>query len=302
MKGYPKIFQLGHRTLLNIFDNDVEITEKIDGSQFKVGKNPDGVLYMESKGAGIDLQYPQKLFKPVVEYFLSIQDKLNVNEVLYGETLCAPRHNTLEYDRIPKNHFAVFGISNYAGDTFIEDYDKIAHRAWELGVDVVPLLYRGKASVETVKELLNKQSYLGGSIAEGVVVKSYVPHELYGQFCPIQVGKFVTELFKEKHQKNPEYASGKSKVTAEFERYNTTARFDKAVQHLRDKDQLGGSPRDIGLLMKELNTDLVSECEDELKDFLWKTFKKDFLKISTRGFSQWYKEKLLEGYFDGERE
>ena len=36
---YPKVLALGHRTIKNIWDGPVEITEKIDGSQFYIGLN-----------------------------------------------------------------------------------------------------------------------------------------------------------------------------------------------------------------------------------------------------------------------
>lgn len=38
IKAFPKIFALGTQYTEGIFDSEVEITEKIDGSQFNFGK------------------------------------------------------------------------------------------------------------------------------------------------------------------------------------------------------------------------------------------------------------------------
>ena len=47
---FPKIFTIGTRYVQNIFDDEVEITEKIDGSQFCFGKI-NSTVYVRSKGA-----------------------------------------------------------------------------------------------------------------------------------------------------------------------------------------------------------------------------------------------------------
>ena len=48
IKSFPKIFELGTDYISLIADNEVEITEKIDGSQFVFGKI-DGNLMTRSK-------------------------------------------------------------------------------------------------------------------------------------------------------------------------------------------------------------------------------------------------------------
>lgn len=295
MKEFPKIFQLGHKEINGLLDDEVEITEKIDGSQFIVGKDKEGKLHMRSKGAVINPDQPPNLFRPVVEYFLSIEKRLFKNTSLYGETLCKPRHNTLAYSRVPKNHFMLFAMSNFDGSHFSSSYFQLESFGEMLGVEVVPLLFQGKATIDMMDKLLPQESVLGGETPEGVVVKRYTEHELYGQTFPLMSGKFVTEKFREKHQKIPMGTSGGNKILQEFERYNTEARFNKAVSHLKEKGELEGSPKDIGKLMKELREDLLAECEEELKELLWNGyFKKDFIKVSTRGFPQWYKEKLMD--------
>lgn len=49
-----------------------------------------------------------------------------------------------------------------------------------------------------------------------------------------------------------------------YDSYRTEARWQKAVQHLRDEGKLLGEPKDIGPLMAEIWRDLVEEEKAEL--------------------------------------
>ena len=100
--AFPKILAIGHKEILTLFEGEVEITEKLDGSQFSFGKI-DGEVITRSKGR--EFSEPDKLFKPVWEYVHSIADRLPEGIFFYGETLGTPRHSTLAYDRTPKNFY-----------------------------------------------------------------------------------------------------------------------------------------------------------------------------------------------------
>ena len=172
--AFPKIWHLGHKNIKDLFDYEVEVTEKVDGSQFCVGLDKDGRMYMRSKGAPIDIIAPPKLFYPVVSYFQSIYERLPRDTVYYGETLSTRRHNTINYDRTPKNHFALFGVSNFDGDEFIMEYPGLQEIAEFLEVDVVTRLFQGKiGGFEDIEKLMSTTSYLGGHNIEGVVCKAY---------------------------------------------------------------------------------------------------------------------------------
>lgn len=290
IKPFPKIWHLGHANIKDLFQYNVEITEKIDGSQFVFGWSDTGQYQCRSKGTMIDLDNVPNLFYPVVEWSKNLP--VLPDTVMYGETLCKPKHNTLAYNVTPKNNFALFGVSNFAGDTHVHSHAGLSDYAHEIGCDVVPLLHSGSANFEKVEELLDKESYLGGPNAEGVVVKTPVAYELYGQHVPIMCGKYVTEAFKEVHSKNPEFTSGKSKVKDLFDRYRTTARWEKAVAFLKETNAYDGSPKDIGPLMKRVNEDIEEECKSEIMEALWAIYRKDFVKNSTVGLPEWYKKSL----------
>ena len=143
----------------------------------------------------------------------------------------------------------------------------------------------------------------------------------------------MTEEFKEKHSHNKEFKSGKSNAQEFFEQFNTEARFNKAIQKLKESGEYQGEPKEIGKLMKILNEDLEEECKEDVKEFfeqfntearfnkaiqklkesgeyqgepkeigkLMKILNEDLeeeckedVKDATKGFPEWYKRQLLD--------
>lgn len=296
---FPKILHIGDKQISSLFDEDVEITEKLDGSQLGFGKL-NGELFVRSKGKEQDLDNPDMMFIKGVEYVKSIEDRLPDNYTFYGEYLQKPKHNTLAYDRIPKNHIALFGVYNSETREF---YDSGALREWseKLEVDQVPVLHTGSSNPTEVLEMVkNKVSCLGGQNIEGVVVKAYKPWLFLNQI-PLSVmsGKYVTEEFKEVHNKNWKAENtGKGKLEVAISQYRSEARWNKAVQHLRDDGRLTESPKDIGELIKEVRKDISLEEKENIKDQLWSIFKNDFLGTATKGLPEWYKQKIMLGEVD----
>lgn len=292
--AFPKILHIGDKQILDLFEGEVEITEKLDGSQFSFGKI-DGEIITRSKGREFD--EPDKLFRPVWEYVHSIADRLPDGIFFYGETLGTPRHSTLAYDRTPKNFFAMFGV--YVAETreFL-NYDAIVEWSNRLDVDPVPLLFRGEISQDKILGIVeNTDSYLGGQKIEGVVVKAYKPWMFLGQIpLTVMSGKYVTEAFKEVHTNDwSKLNTGKGKFEVLKENYRTEARWHKAIQHLRERGELTGTPKDIGALTKEVRVDIEEEEKDNIKDALWNIYKEDILKYSIHGLAQFYKDSLVKG-------
>jgi hypothetical protein len=291
--SYPKIFAIGTKYINNIFDDLVNITEKVDGSQFGFGKI-DGEVYLRSKGAQLFFDIKEQMFAEAINYIDSIQNKLPNNMIFYSEYLKKPKHNTLKYERIPKNHLILFGVMNL-DQTFNKD---LKYYADILDIETVPVLYTGLMSdfSERVDEFLNTDSILGGSKIEGVVVKNYYQSFLLGgQPIPIMCGKFVSEKFKETNNKRwAEEEKGKSKLETFMRSFQTESRWEKAYQHLRDSNLLEFTPRDIGSLIKEAQRDIIDEEKENIRDFLWNEFKGQILRTAISGLPEWYKRKLLE--------
>ncbi len=295
--SFPKIFSLGTDYIKNIFDTEVEITEKVDGSLFSFGRI-DGQLYFRSKGAQIFPENVDKMFKKGVEYALSLESTLPDNTIFYCEYLKSEKHNNLKYNKVPKNNLALFAL--WHEGKFITDYDFLELSAKAAGIDVVPLLFKGKIeSVDKIKELLDTESFLGGCKIEGVVVKNYnMPFLLGGQPIPIMMGKYVSEQYKEVAKGWHERNSSKGKWEMYKECFKTEARWLKAIQHLKEAGKLENSPRDIGNLIKAIQEDIEQEEKENIKEFLWKEFGQEVLRMSVKGFPEKYKQYLLTNSFN----
>ena len=294
IKAFPKIFALGTDYIKDILDGEVEITEKVDGSQFGFGKL-DGELYVRSKGCMLHIDAPNSMFREAVEYIVSIQDRIPDNTIFHAEYLQTPHHNSLTYDRIPKNHLALFSMSD-ATEKFYT-FDEIKSWADKLDIDVVPLVYKGKIdNTDQILEMIGNDSYLGLAKAEGVVVKNYnKPFLLGGQPIPVMCGKYVSEAFKEVHRAgwSGEH-TGRGKWETFKEGYKTEARWMKAVQFLRDSGELTESPKDIGKLIARVMQDITDEEQETIKNFLWSEFGKEVLRSSVHGLPEFYKMHLLK--------
>lgn len=300
IKSFPKIFAIGTDYIQDIFKNSVEITEKIDGSQFVFGKIK-GELFLRSKGAQLFIDNPTKMFQEAIDYIISIEDKITNNTIYFCEYLKTPKHNVLGYERIPKNHLILFGVSDETGTSFKKKHTELIKITKSLDIDVVPLLYKGRIKkADELLDFMEKESFLGKVKTEGIVVKNYKqPFLLGGQPIPLMMGKYVSEKFKEVHRttwKRDNTSKGKWELF--IEGFCTEARWQKAVQHLREKGKLENEPKDIGKLMKEINLDIISEEKENIKEFLWKEFGNELLRKASKGMPEWYKKQLLKKTFE----
>jgi len=295
LSSYPKVYAIGHRSIKGITDSEVVIEEKIDGSQFSFGVIG-GELYFRSKGADIYAEAPEKMFAKAVQTAIDLKPMLGDGCIYRCEFLGKPKHNVLAYDRVPRNNLILFDIMGGPED-YMEYNDK-AEIAQLLGLEVVPRLFQGKVNnINDLMGLLETESILGGQKIEGFVIKN---RNMFTDDKKMAVGKFVSEDFKEVHNKewkssNP---SGKDYVQLLIEQYRSESRWQKSVQHLKESAQLEGSPRDIGILINEAKQDTKEECADEIKEKLFAHFWKQIERGITAGLPEWYKEQLMASEFE----
>jgi hypothetical protein len=299
IRAFPKIFAIGQDFIRDIFKEPVEVTEKIDGSQFNFGRLG-GEFFMRSKGKQIFQDAPEKMFDKAVDYVLSIENRIPDDTIFHAEYLRDRKHNVLAYDRVPENNLILFGVST-ASMKFESKHARLCEWAHSLGIEAVPMLYHGMVqSLDQLTALLETDSLLGGTKVEGVVCKNYDrPFLLGGQPMPLMMGKFVSEKYKEVHRKG--WANDfktKNRWEIYMEDYRTEARWQKAVQHLAEKGELENAPRDIGKLMKEVHLDIDEECKEDIKAFLWKEFGADLKRKAIAGLPEWYKEQLAKRSFE----
>lgn len=293
--SYPSVYAIGHKAIEGIFNGPVIIEEKVDGSQFSFGV-VDGELMCRSKGKQLLLDAPEKMFTRAVETAKTLACHLRPDWVYRCEYLEKPKHNTLAYDRVPIMHLIGFDICPGL-EEYLSPNEKRAEFI-RLGLECVPLLYDGEVTgFEMFSDFLQRDSVLGGCKVEGVVVKNY---SLFTGEKKVAMGKYVSEGFKETHagdwkQRNP---SQSDILTQLIEQYRTDARWQKAVQHLRDAGSLEGSPRDIALLIREIPADVRKECEAEIKELLFAHFWPKMQRGITAGFADWYKAELAKAAFE----
>ena len=295
--SFPKIFPIGSDFIPDLFKGEVEVTEKIDGSQFNFGRTKEGEVVMRSKGKELYFEDHEKMFSIAVDWVEQNQDKLPKNMFFYGEFLGTTNHNVLEYDRVPKGNIIIFAVMK--GEGFVKNYKEIHSLAEKIGLETVPLLYQGK--VKTLKELeklLKIKSILGKELVEGIVVKNYKAPCVIGSRIFPSFGKYVRETFKERHAKDwSAKFSGKNKLLVYIESFRAEARWQKAVQHLKEQGKLVNEPKDIGILLKEIERDLFEEEADNIKKELFELFKGQITRKAKAGFPEWYKKQLLKKAF-----
>jgi len=289
MNSYTKVNRLGHQGIVDILKDSIVLEEKIDGSQFSVS-HVDGKLYCRSKGADIYLESPPKMFRKAVETAQRIESNMIDGYVYRCEYLSKPKHNTIEYSRVPKSNLVLFDVM-IGDEAYMSPNDKIAE-AIRLGLEPVPVFYEGRVkSKSEIEKYLDKESILGGTKVEGIVVKNYHRFKRDGK---IMVGKVVSEKFIELHQhdwkiRNP---TQKDIINGLIEELATEARYKKAVQHLMEKGLLTNSVKDIGALIKEVKNDIAVEEEDYIKQKLYVHFIGAILRGTSAGVPNWYKDKL----------
>jgi hypothetical protein len=295
---YNKIPTVGHVGLVDLFSEPVLIEEKLDGSQISFAVI-DGQLHMRSHNVKIDIDAPNAMFALAVESVKQRQSVLHEGWVYRGEYFNKPKHSTLAYDRVPIGNIMIFDISTtVTGENYLSYADKKVEAA-RIGFECVPFLAwidpkeAGPITVEFLKSFLEQQSVLGGQQIEGIVIKNY---GMFGRDHKILVGKLVSDKFKEVHRKDWDGSKpNKVDVIARIgDSLRSEARWNKAIQHLREKGQITDTPRDIGPLIKEITQDVWTEERDWIVAQLLQWVEKDINRLLTQGFPDWYKEQLLQ--------
>ena len=293
LHSYPNVYQLGHKLVSNVLDGYVLVQEKIDGSQISFGIDNLGDLRIRSKNKEIDIEHPNDMFRLAVEWIVKNRSNLQAGWIYRGEYLQKPKHNTLAYSRVPRNNIILFDICD--GLESYLPYSRVKYEADFIGLEVVPLIAEGVFTEADILELkdewLSRESILGGTKVEGVVIKNY---NVFTAEKKVAMAKLVRDDFKEQNAINWKAAkpSTADVVQKLIDTYRTEARWRKAVQHLRDAGELQGEMRDIPLLMKEVSNDVLKECKDEIIEQLFAYAWPKISKGITRGLPEWYKSQI----------
>src|SRR3990167_650062 len=293
---YPKIIHFGEEITEFFKDGTMHIEEKIDGSQFRIWLGEGGVIQCVSKSVdwNDEIQIDKMFLKAVGSAKAHFTGHGYNYCMVFCEYLQKPRHNTLAYERVPKDNIMVLDIC-IGGKLLDYGNKKTFCDLW--GLECIPKLWDGDGKTltqEIVHTLLDNVSILGGEKIEGVVFKNYdkIWQDGY-QAGKLIMLKFVKEEFKERNHETWRGNTKRGFLDMLTSSLATEARWRKAVEHLREQSLLANTPTDIGILMQEINRDVLEEETENIKEALWKFFGKDIRKGITKGFPTWYKERLL---------
>lgn len=300
---YTKILTLGASYTENALIGEVTIQEKVDGSQFSFGLNEDGEIVARSKSVNFHKDSPwPDMFNAAMEYVMSIEEKIKSqlpkDTYFYCEYLQKPKHNTLKYARVPKNHIVIFDCLQYG--KWLNRAD-LEHYATLLDMDAVPVVATGVFSVDDIKAIKMQQSFLGDEIMEGIVIKNYSQTVLLGGNIFPLFTKYVREDFKERHSIDWKVRQPKDTLEGWIKGFQSEARWTKAVIHAKEQNKLENSPRDIGMLLKKIQVDIEEEEKETIKNYLYKCYKEEIMRHATKGFPMWYKDKLLDNVKNPEK-
>jgi hypothetical protein len=287
--NYANIYAVGSRSIENLFDGPVVIEEKIDGSQIAFGILG-GELQVRSKNKQFVLSAPDKMFSKAVTIIEGLD--LHPGWTYRGEYLQKPRHSNLKYDRVPANHIIGFDIETEPGIYLSPEFKR--DEFLRIGLETVPVFHQGEfRSLDMLAKFLESTSVLGGTKIEGVVVKNYNVIA----WGSIAMGKYVAHEFEEVYH-TTKVVVNEDILEKVIVKYKTEARWNKAVQHIKEDGELLNDTSDIGKLMAEVSKDILKECTEDIKDMLFKLFWKNIQRGVTTGLADWYKQKLAEGLLE----
>ena len=295
MFKYPKILHIGAPLVATIFFNEVEVSEKLDGSQCRIELTDDAVM-VGSKNQGIA---DHGMFEIAHEQGERIHSETDWRQfgseiTLFCEFLAEPKHNTIEYDRVPLNHLYLFGAM-IGTDHMVTG--GLIEMAKYLGIDPPNIMgCELIESAEELKEFMTHESYLGGSPVEGVVIKNY-----NRTYDPLQVhsqefigypmaAKYVREDFKVANAKQWNTVSRKTGVDAIIEMFFVGERFQKTVQHLNEEGKITYTKKDLQYLIPEFFDDLM----DEKKEAMTNMIMGDVFKVIKRRASHYVVQSYIE--------
>lgn len=257
---------------------DLEITEKIDGSQITWINTDEGLTISSKKLILYPSQTVPNLFQPAVNYLIQNRDKIPKNIQYFAETLCKPRHNALKYDRVPKNHLYLFAAKELTGYAIWASFAELGVHARHMDIEEPHIV-----------QSISDSSCLGGT-TEGIVYSCKNGDSL----CKV---KEVSEAFKEVKQDLKDRKKAMKGVSTDHwdefkQRFKTEARWLKAIVHLNEQGLLKHEESDIGQLFKEVQQDIIKEEQDTMVEFFNKHFRKQLLKTACEGIPDFYRQFL----------
>ena len=203
---YPKIYSLGDDENKDIFtyvDDEIIIEEKVDGGNGSFWLEKDG-LHLGTRNRDLITDKDDKTFAKQRNYLLGILADKEISDqyIYYIEWM---QRHTINYETAPDVIALDVRLKHMmseedGGRGFFLNRDAKEVEFKRLGLEVVPLVWRGKArelKKMKLEDLIKQSKYYKGQM-EGIVIKNYARkapignHQIYA--------KVVADAFKENNR------------------------------------------------------------------------------------------------------
>lgn len=297
---YPSIsvFDPENIQLISLLSKEINckwfIQEKIDGSQMSFRSVNSEIEFTNKKNK---IHRDSKLFRNTTRAIMHLSKKVSFNPNLtyHGESLHSNCHNIMVYQRIPRHYFMCFDIYDASNERYLNP-DEIKIECDRVNIEYVGELYTNQLkSVDPsikLQELLD-QIQVGsipsklGNLCEGIVLKHNNVIDDKGNASTLKK-KYVIAEFQERRKSTIDKSLNYFKFLESLGKlFATSARYHKAIIHLREKD-MTFNQQDLEV---ELDNDFDKEYIDEIKEYLWQHVGEKIKEVSRQNLSEWIKHK-----------
>lgn len=298
---YPKVVSIGQKGMEELFADDVVITEKIDGNNVRIMNDGKALIFGSHRTILAKGNPDAKMFVPFLDWVENNYDNLMrlipKDCILFGEM--AQNQCTLKYDKTyPLVLFDIAKTTDYGLDFVDSEFQQkhLSEISGALNIPKVPIFYIGRIEkAEQLAEFLERDSFLGRTKLEGIVIKNY---SRLNQWNRQLFAKLVREEFREENKRVFKRVDFKSIEEEIAERFFTRARLVKMVQKLKEEGKYEGHLRDIRHLVGDTPKDIYEENKEDIKEILFEHFWKRISRIVTGRVAPEYKKLLEEELFE----
>ncbi len=156
--------------------SEVTVEEKVDGGNLGFRLGSDGKILVQNRSHYVSSSYhPQ--FKKLDQWVENKKaDLLSIltqgNYIIYGEWLYSK--HSINYTKLP-DYFIMFDLYDIDSNSFFSR-DYIEKLISNTSITLVPLIYRGKATLDKLKSLVQTESKFYPGTIEGIYIRCFEPN------------------------------------------------------------------------------------------------------------------------------
>lgn len=156
-----------------MLSSEIIVEEKIDGANlgFRLDPSTNKIVAQNRSHYVCSSSHPQ--FKKLDGWIESNKSGLmkilsGGNNIIYGEWLFSK--HSINYTNLP-DYFIMFDLYDIGSNTFYSR-DWVEKKIEETGINLVPLIFKGKTTIDKLKTLAQSKSQFYDGVVEGVYVRS----------------------------------------------------------------------------------------------------------------------------------